>query len=69
MTAVWRETTGRLGYNPPMGILTEDMRRVLDEPALLERLQSGILPVRTLAEEVTLLERVYDGVRTPAADA
>ena len=34
MTDVWRETTGAPRYTGPMGILTDDMRRVLDEQQL-----------------------------------
>ncbi len=63
------DLTGLLFEAGSAPALAAAMRRLLAEPALLERLRAGILPVRTLAQEVTLLEGVYDEVRAPADHA
>jgi glycosyltransferase involved in cell wall biosynthesis len=47
--------------------LARQMNRVTEEPGLLERLRSGIPPVKTIEEEVKELETIYREVlyRTP----
>jgi glycosyltransferase involved in cell wall biosynthesis len=40
--------------------LRRALSRLLDEPALIERLRSGIGPVRTMAEDVTFTRGFYD---------
>jgi len=46
--------------------LTRQLRRLLDRPALLERLREGIPSVKTVAEEMDELDQIYDQVTAPA---
>lgn len=42
--------------------LAEQLRRVVDEPALLQRLQAGIPPVRSIEDEISEFEEIYRGL-------
>lgn len=44
--------------------LAAQLRRLLDEPTLLQHLQSGIKPVKTVSQEVNELEAIYQQVIT-----
>ena len=42
--------------------LARQLRRLIEEPGLLERLRAGIEPVKTVQENVDELEALYDGL-------
>ena len=49
--------------------LTRQLRRLAEEPGLLEKLRSGIGPVKTIAENVDELETLYRKLTTSEASA
>lgn len=57
--AVTDETGGLLFERGDVEGLTKQMRRILVESDLLERLRAGIPPVKTIEEEVSELEEMY----------
>jgi len=64
--AVTNEVSGLLFERGDVDDLTRQLRRLVEEPGLLERLQAGVPRVKTIEEEVTELEQVYlnlDGCR------
>ncbi|MBA2782504.1 MAG: glycosyl transferase family 1, partial [Rubrobacteraceae bacterium] len=42
--------------------LARQLRRLIEEPGLLERLRAGIEPVKTVQENVDELEALYGGL-------
>jgi glycosyltransferase involved in cell wall biosynthesis len=60
--AVSNEVSGLLFERGDADDLTRQLRRVLEEPGLLERLQAGVPPVKTIEEEVTELETIYQSL-------
>jgi glycosyltransferase involved in cell wall biosynthesis len=42
--------------------LARQLRRLLEEPGLIERLRAGIGPVKTVQENVDELEALYGGL-------
>jgi glycosyltransferase involved in cell wall biosynthesis len=44
------------------GGLARQLRRLVEEPGLLERLRAGIEPVKTIQENVDELEVMYGGL-------
>jgi hypothetical protein len=44
------------------GDLARQLRRLIEEPGLLERLRAGIEPVKTVQENVDELEALYAGL-------
>lgn len=57
--AVTHEVSGLLFERNNVADLADQLRRTITEPALLGELQSGIPPVKTIAEEVTEIEEIY----------
>jgi glycosyltransferase involved in cell wall biosynthesis len=57
--AVIHDINGLLFERGNVGDLAAQIKRVLEEPGLLERLREGIPPVKRIAEEVDELERIY----------
>jgi glycosyltransferase involved in cell wall biosynthesis len=53
------EVSGLLFERDDVDGLTRQLRRIVEEPGLLERLQAGTPTVKTIEEEVTELEQVY----------
>jgi hypothetical protein len=43
--------------------LTRQLRRIVLEPDLLRQLREGILPVKTIQEEVSELDKIYRELR------
>ena len=60
--AVSHDVSGLLFERGDADDLCRQLRRILEEPGLLERLQAGVPPVKTIAEEVTELEGIYQGL-------
>jgi glycosyltransferase involved in cell wall biosynthesis len=56
---VEHEVNGLLFERDRVDDLAHQLKRVITEPHLLARLQAGIKPVKTIAEEVTELEVIY----------
>ena len=57
--AITHEVNGLLFERDNVDDLASQFRRIIDEPGLLNRLQAGIPPVKTIAEEVTEIEEIY----------
>jgi glycosyltransferase involved in cell wall biosynthesis len=57
--AVTHEVNGLLFERGDVDDLSRQLQRIVDEPELFERLQAGIPPVKTIAEEAAELEVVY----------
>lgn len=62
--AIDHEVNGLLFARGDVEELAAHLRRVLDEPTLLQHLQSGIKPVKTINQEVNELESIYHQVLT-----
>lgn len=60
--AVEHEVNGLLFERGDVEGLALQLRRCLDEPTLLHRLQSGIKPVKTINQEINELEAIYHQV-------
>jgi glycosyltransferase involved in cell wall biosynthesis len=56
---VQHEVNGLLFERGDVDDLAHQLRRIVEEPGLLERLRAGVPPVRTIEEEVTELEVIY----------
>jgi glycosyltransferase involved in cell wall biosynthesis len=57
--AVTHEVSGLLFERGDVDDLTRQLQRIIEEPDLLERLQAGVPPVKTIEEEVSELEAIY----------
>jgi glycosyltransferase involved in cell wall biosynthesis len=57
--AVTHKVSGLLFERGNVDDLAKQLRRIVEEPALLERLQDGVPSVKTSEEEVTELEAIY----------
>lgn len=57
--AVTNEVSGLLFERGDVDDLTGQLRRIVEEPGLLECLQAGVPTVKTIEEEVTELEQIY----------
>lgn len=57
--AVEHNHNGLLFERGDVAGLAAQLRRLLDEPTLLQQLQSGIKPVKTISQEVNELEAIY----------
>jgi glycosyltransferase involved in cell wall biosynthesis len=57
--AVSHEASGLLFERGNIDDLAAQLRRIITEPGLFKKLQEGIPPVKTIAEEVTELENIY----------
>ena len=69
--AVTHEINGLLFERGNADDLARQMRRIVDEPGLLERLQAGVPPVKTIDQEVDELEAIYGKLITqhlPSSD-
>jgi glycosyltransferase involved in cell wall biosynthesis len=60
--AVTHEVNGLLFERGDVDDLARQLRRVINEPDLLEQLRVGIVPVKRIEEEVTELEMIYKDV-------
>lgn len=60
--AVRDEVSGLLFERGEVEDLTRQLRRIVEEPGLLDTLRAGIPPVKTVEEEVVELEAVYSGL-------
>lgn len=60
--AVDHERDGLLFELEDVTDLARQLWRLQDDPDLLDRLRSGVAPVKTLAEEVDDLERIYESL-------
>lgn len=56
---VQHEVNGLLFERSNVADLANQLRRIVDEPGLLDRLRSGIPPVKSIDQEVTELEAIY----------
>jgi glycosyltransferase involved in cell wall biosynthesis len=59
---VRHERDGLLFGMEDPGDLARQLRRLVEEPGLLERLRAGIEPVKTVQENVDELEALYGGL-------
>jgi glycosyltransferase involved in cell wall biosynthesis len=66
--AVIHEVNGLLFERGNVDDLTRQLRRIVDEPGLVERLRAGIPPVKAVNEEVTELEEIYHNLTTTRSD-
>jgi glycosyltransferase involved in cell wall biosynthesis len=57
--AVSHEVNGLLFERGNVEDLARQLRRIVEEPSLLERLRAGVPRVKTIGEEVTELEAIY----------
>ena len=57
--AVTHEVNGLLFERNNADDLARQLKRIIAEPGLVDRLQTGIAPVKTIDEEVTELETIY----------
>jgi glycosyltransferase involved in cell wall biosynthesis len=62
--AVRHDVNGLLFERGNVADLAKQFLRMIEEPGLLERLRTGIQPVKTVATEVTELEAVYGHLTT-----
>lgn len=60
--AVTHEKNGLLFEAGSVNDLADQLRRIIEEPGLLEKLKQGIDPVKTFSQEVDELEKIYQGI-------
>jgi glycosyltransferase involved in cell wall biosynthesis len=60
--AIKPDINGLLFERDDVADLARQLKRIVDEPELLRRLQAHVPPVKTIAEEVTELEEIYQGL-------
>ena len=64
--AVTHDRTGLLFEAGSAGALAEQLRRLADEPGLLDRLRANIRPPRSLDEDVAELMQIYQQLSQPS---
>ena len=57
---VANEVSGLLFERGDVAALSSQLRRIITEPELLQRLQAGIQPVKTIEEEINEMEAIYN---------
>jgi glycosyltransferase involved in cell wall biosynthesis len=65
--AIQHGATGLLFERGDAGDLARQLRRVIEEPGLLDSMKRQIPPVKTIAEEVNELEAIYFELSLPTS--